>query len=370
MKKDIFFLSFFDLRFMGGYEQFVRKAYFLLKDSFNVKACSLNRTYLILILLMRLRFNQLKELIISKKSFNFNTVSLFELKKIKNNSVVYIKNDILDFLMVLFIPKQVKIIVGVHSSFFINSPKLFSHKFHNFIYSSKLYKMLMRKVHSFHVLNDHDSVVLKNFFKIKKKRIFKIENWISNSFLSEQVIKNTKKKDNKFSIFFAGALIPEKGFELFIKVIKKLNNSDYKDQFRFNIVGEGILKNKIPQFDNVVVFGGLPHEDMRDMFLKSDLLFFPSLAETFSLICLESAYCGTPILSRKLHINKLFIPDEYGDLFIFNSSDTSKIIAKLIKIKKLKETNLFLKIKRAFKLKVKKFSENNAIKGFKVLFVS
>lgn len=73
----------------------------------------------------------------------------------------------------------------------------------------------------------------------------------------------------------------------------------------------GIAKN--------IIFAG-PQKNMRDYYIASDILLYPSRYETFSNVCLESLGCGVPIITTR-QIGAYELINEAVNGFSVNSSE-------------------------------------------------
>jgi glycosyltransferase involved in cell wall biosynthesis len=106
--------------------------------------------------------------------------------------------------------------------------------------------------------------------------------------------------ENELVLLFAGRLNPEKNIEIILETIA-LGKERYPN-LKLLIAGNGPSRAKI---ETIINQQALNHQvrfigyrtDMRPVYGASDLLLLPSLArETFGLVIVEAALCGTPSL--------------------------------------------------------------------------
>ncbi|MBP6981306.1 glycosyltransferase family 4 protein [Candidatus Gracilibacteria bacterium] len=123
-------------------------------------------------------------------------------------------------------------------------------------------------------------------------------------------------KNNTLSILFASRLVEEKGVDILIDCIEKIQNDPtLSDCVFWNIVSDGeyasqieVLFQKYPK--NVCYFGKVDSQKLSKLYKENDLLFMPSrFLETFGLTALESLASGTPVLGFSKGGLVSFIPD-------------------------------------------------------------
>ncbi|MFA4953076.1 MAG: glycosyltransferase family 4 protein [Candidatus Pacearchaeota archaeon] len=159
--------------------------------------------------------------------------------------------------------------------------------------------------------------------KFNSKSIF-IYNFIEKS----NILKNKDFKDRDLTLSFVGRLKKSKGFYDLIKVINKIDNKDIK----FKIIGEGPLKEKVPQKDSIQVIGEISNQKVIEQLDKSQIFILPSYSETFGLVILEAMARGLVVLASDLPaIRDYFIDGRNG--YLFPPGD----------VEKMKELILYLK---------------------------
>jgi len=116
-------------------------------------------------------------------------------------------------------------------------------------------------------------------------------------------IKDADRPINVFGhiVLFVGRLMPIKNIENLIKAFYIVSASDPRAYLV--IVGEGpskrdliSLTEKLGLEKKVLFTGAMPHEDLPRVYNMADVFVLPSLYESFSLVALEAAACGVPIV--------------------------------------------------------------------------
>ncbi len=99
-------------------------------------------------------------------------------------------------------------------------------------------------------------------------------------------------------IGFLGRLVMEKGLDVFSDTIDQLNRSKVRHQVL--VVGEGPARawfeNRLPTAKFVGFQGGA---DLARAVASMDMLFNPSVTETFGNVTLEAMACGLPVVAAK-----------------------------------------------------------------------
>jgi glycosyltransferase involved in cell wall biosynthesis len=133
---------------------------------------------------------------------------------------------------------------------------------------------------------------------LKDKPLTLINNGIDTNFFSPEDIDITRKKlqlplNKKIILFIANGGLSNtlKGGKFFIDISKKFKKN--KDVVFVCIGGK-----KQGKSDNILFFKTTNKPEMiRDFLRASNLILFPSLAENFPLVILESISCGLPVVS-------------------------------------------------------------------------
>jgi glycosyltransferase involved in cell wall biosynthesis len=102
-------------------------------------------------------------------------------------------------------------------------------------------------------------------------------------------------------ILFVGRLMPIKNLENLIRAFRLVSVRDPTSNLV--IVGEGpskkdliSLTKKLDLEQKVLFTGAMRYEDLPGIYNMADVFVLPSLYESFSLVVLEAAACGVPIV--------------------------------------------------------------------------
>jgi glycosyltransferase involved in cell wall biosynthesis len=219
---------------------------------------------------------------------------------LKNSRLVYIKYELLETLIVIYFGGfscLKKTVAGIHSPFIYSLPTGFLDYLHNFIYTSILSRKVLSCVYKVHVLNNTDKKLFSEKFQLRN--IIHVPNYA----VIDGDMKWGKNESNYkgLNIAFIGELSIRKGVDILIKTIKKS-----PDNYVFHIAGDGPMRNEIIRLNTlkrVKYHGYLSDNELSKLYSSSDIIFIPSKAESFSLVCLEAMTHGLPIISSsKTHI--------------------------------------------------------------------
>jgi glycosyltransferase involved in cell wall biosynthesis len=101
--------------------------------------------------------------------------------------------------------------------------------------------------------------------------------------------------DDELVISFVSRLVWEKGLDVFMDVIKRLEREGIKHKSL--IVGEGAAEDSLrQQLPNTIFTGKLYREDLSRAYASSDIFLFPSDTETFGNVTLEAMASGLPCI--------------------------------------------------------------------------
>ena len=96
-------------------------------------------------------------------------------------------------------------------------------------------------------------------------------------------------RSDKFTVAYAGRIVPEKRVADFLKIAEKLKDVE------FIVAGPKAMEVSFPE--NVKYLGRLPFEQMPKFYNMADLLVLPSLTEGFPSVILEAYACEKPVLA-------------------------------------------------------------------------
>lgn len=167
--------------------------------------------------------------------------------------------------------------------------------------------------------------VLINGWKINPEKI-KV---VYNSFDIKELGIRNKELGNKFKILSIGRLMPWKGFDTLIDIVKDIPNVDLE------IIGDGpeyknyesrIMNHELQ--NRIKLLGRLSHDEVIDRMQKADLFILNTAYEGLSHVILEAMACGTPIAVSRAGGNTELIGEneERGELFEYNNKEQIKEI--------------------------------------------
>lgn len=193
------------------------------------------------------------------------------------------------------------------------------------------------------------------FFKISKHEITNDKN-------VPEYIRNVLKQ-YKYILFFPSRPIEEKGGKYLFELAKKLDGS----LENYCIIGP-FSNNKLPK--NFIDTNWIESKNLKYYYSISDVtLNFSELPESFSQVCLESVYCGTPVVAFKSgnipnlskKIDNIILTDKNIDSIVQNVKKAIELKeeeekAKIIQDKIQKEFGVKIIIEKYIKL-YKKYME-------------
>lgn len=116
-------------------------------------------------------------------------------------------------------------------------------------------------------------------------------------------------------IGFLGRLVMEKGLDVFADTIDLLNRR--KVHHKVMVIGEGPARswfeNRMPDAAFVGFQGGT---DLARAIAGMDVLFNPSVTETFGNVTLEAMACGRPVVAAKATGSQSLVEDKYNGRLI------------------------------------------------------
>jgi UDP-glucose:(heptosyl)LPS alpha-1,3-glucosyltransferase len=130
-------------------------------------------------------------------------------------------------------------------------------------------------------------------------------------------------------ILFVGSQFRLKGLEFVIRSLPKLKNNA-----QLLVVGNDSattfrnLAKDLGVADRVHFIG--PRNDLPDIYPAADIFVFPSLYETFALVCVEAMASGVPVLATRVGGIEDYLRDEENGLFI--EREASDIAEKIDRV--------------------------------------
>lgn len=225
---------------------------------------------------------------------------------LRNYNIIYSKNELSDlFILKLKGYKNIPpVITGVHTPIVYPETKSFISKLHNFIYSSFLYRWLLKGARVIHVSNSSANDLIDNKFKLKSELIYYPFS-AKHFFDSAEIYKcDIKFEPGKHNIIFSGRLGEQKGIDVLINMIRKTGDDEVlAGKIRINIFGSGdkdcedAIKNFAEKYSFVRFFGHIEHKYMPHILGQQDLMIVPSKWETLPYSVLEAQGMDLPVVA-------------------------------------------------------------------------
>jgi UDP-glucose:(heptosyl)LPS alpha-1,3-glucosyltransferase len=177
---------------------------------------------------------------------------------------------------------------------------------------------------------------LKDLYGVPDEKIVTIPNGInltrynpSRAKTKAQVRRELGVAEDTPLILFVGSQFRLKGLEFVIRSLPKLKTgaqllvvgNDSANGFRS-------LAKELGVADRVHFAG--PRNDLPDIYPAADIFVFPSLYETFALVCVEAMASGVPVLASRVGGIEDYLQDDENGLFI--ERDASDIAEKIDRV--------------------------------------
>jgi glycosyltransferase involved in cell wall biosynthesis len=150
--------------------------------------------------------------------------------------------------------------------------------------------------------------------------------WQPNAERRRQIRKLFKIEDDKFLILYAARLEPQKQPDVLIETLRRL--SDKGGDFCTFIAGDGSLYRLLrtsaheANLDQKAFFlGSVDPDQMRDLYVASDVFFLPSQNEGIALTIYEAMACGLPIVGANVGGQVELVTPECGFLLPLQTQD-------------------------------------------------
>lgn len=227
--------------------------------------------------------------------------SLGALKKLFSTAdIIYTKNEVLELgvLSALRIKKRIPVVIGIHTALAYPSAVSMSAKIHNFLYTGRIYRMLIKHTSLIIVNNTNDRDFVINKLKFHNTKV------VHPPF----TVKRLSQKKNNSSvlrIFYAGRLSQQKGIELLIDTIRGLlSKRDIAVEIKIAGSGDEHLEKKIQllasSYQEVTYLGHVPNSEIGHLFDWADIVLVTSHYETLNKVVVEAAIAGKIVLSTDI----------------------------------------------------------------------
>jgi glycosyltransferase involved in cell wall biosynthesis len=128
-----------------------------------------------------------------------------------------------------------------------------------------------------------------DFSLFGESRLYKIPLWIDIS----KVPSRKCAKFDEFTVLFVGRKTWEKGWLTFCAASSILRRMGY--DFEFLCTGEG--------YGYVRGLGFVSEDELFEIYQRSHVLVYPSIAGVFDLVILEAAACGVPVITTPIGVH-------------------------------------------------------------------
>lgn len=184
-----------------------------------------------------------------------------------------------------------------------------------------LRKILFRRLDYIVSLTNSD---LPKFKKINKNSIV-----IPNSIVpvSDKKALLTNKR-----ILFIGRMVPDKGYDILLKIIKKV--IEIHSDWEFRIIGDGPLKNHILKEIGLSGLMGKisllsTTKFIAEEYLNASIYLMTSRKEGLPMVLLEAQTCGLPIVSFNCDTGPSEIVSDNETGFLIDCFDIEKMVQKI-----------------------------------------
>ncbi len=314
--KNILFFSVFPLQYGGGLEKYYIERACELSDAKDVTVSIIQpssvwmRTFYLFLSILTGEKKTLtlrEDFATIKKKLGAVVWKQLPLRGIRKyflqSDVIYVRNEMIDllFLKLLKVPESCVVIAGTHTPIYFPETSFFI-KMRNFLYRSKWYRFLARRVDIIHVINRDDRLRMERLFP--EKKIFLLHNPFDFKAFAQRVANHVGEKpfqkESSFTVAWVGLLKYQKGIPELISIIDRLHVQN-PGGYRWIVCGNGELASMIVEaakkYDNLVFLGQMPNEKIADVLLGCDAFLATSHFETFNYSVLEAQACGLPVVS-------------------------------------------------------------------------
>lgn len=171
------------------------------------------------------------------------------------------------------------------------------------------------------------------FFKQYNNKIEYLPDVTIENFSSKNIYNNTRI--NKINLIWVGRIDSIKSLDILLKVFKI--NPKLKDFYNINIIGNGLLKEKLIKYcitnniNNVNWFGQIDREKVKSEMLKSDILIHTSIKEASATVIMEAFSCELPVICHDAFGMAKIVDSKIGYKIPYISKETSiKFLNKVL----------------------------------------
>lgn len=267
---------------------------------------------------------------------------IFIYKDLPKEGTIYFPYSIYDYLFnLLFKPKGQKYVIGSHSMHLKMGHMIKNHEklewLLNFIVKSVLFLRRKEKGNIyFHVINSMQEAYLIKNFKINKKNIFYVPNFIDTR--KYGLAKNSSKK---LRVVHIGGI--EKDANIVFDIIKLLEEKHVLYRFEFYFIGrlDKHIEEQYSSIRNVHLLGQIDDFTKLKVLRRADCMIIPSY-EAFPKTLLEGLLSGLYILTSKRNSAWRDLIDFGIQMFVAENGFSEEYLHAIISLaeKKSRSTNI------------------------------
>ena len=128
-------------------------------------------------------------------------------------------------------------------------------------------------------------------------------------------------------LLFVGTINQRKGIYYLLEALRSFSERDVCLKVCGRVVDD--LRLFKPFGSQVQIRPSVAHDELVEAYQSSDLLVFPSVAEGFGHVILESLACGLPVLSTR-HTAAPDLIEEGADGFVVDPRSVSQLVSKIV----------------------------------------
>lgn len=287
---------------------------------------------------------------------------------LSQTEVIYCKNEFIDatYLHTLIGKKDFKkVVMGVHTSIFIEKSESLYCKIHNILYFSKIYRSNLIDCGSIHVPNSDYTKMIQKTFGVNPEKIFFVPYGLKETDFNIAF----KTADNTFTLLFAGRFTEQKGIDYLEEFTKRIFLKKSFRKIKIYIAGAGpmedVIKRIALRYKNVDYLGFV--SDMNGLYRKVDLAIVLSRWEMFPYNCLEPQSKGLPVIAFDIPgIRDIIVNGTTGELIPLADIEKFETAVLLFIELKFKHPASYQRMKRKIlELTRKRFLMKNISKSWK-----
>lgn len=175
------------------------------------------------------------------------------------------------------------------------------------------------------------TAVSKNLTHIYTQKTRKKVYYIPNGISLQQEVFDEKIPDDKYILFSAGRIIPLKGLHILLEAyrikdpgikLKIIGNLGQIPSYEEKIRAEA---KKIFNIEFIPLIRG--KEKLLNFVKQAELFIFPSYSENMSMMLLETAFTGTPIICSDIPANKAIFSND--EVLFFKTNNAQDLADKI-----------------------------------------